>query len=152
MPERTTASQAQVPFNAEGCDDEEGRASQDKHAASRERAHDGALGVRRCEGTQTGLSCERYKPIHVRRVCDLTASAIRIFLHAFATSAMAAEAIGKPARPMGTLSFRDQATDGSIIQNNGPLHRPLHRRMAVSTGRRTGGSENQVAVRIDDVS
>lgn len=126
MPKWTTASQAQVPFNAEGREDEEGRAGQEKQAASRERAHEGGLGARRCEGTQTALSCERYEPIHVGRACDLTASAVRIFLDAFAASAMAPEAIGKSAGAMRALPFCDQATDHSIIQNNGTSHRALH--------------------------
>src|SRR5690348_5084380 len=60
--EWTTASQAQGPFNAEGSEDVEGRTSQDKQGASRERTHERALGAKRFEGRQSGRSWERYEP------------------------------------------------------------------------------------------
>lgn len=152
MPEWTTTSQAQGPFNAEGREDEDERAAQDKQTASREWVHEGKRGARRSESEQACLSCERDEPIHVRPARDLTASAIRIFLHALPASAMAAKAISKPAGAMRALPFGNQPAHGGIVQHRMASRRALHRRMTVSAGCRAGRSEYKVAVRIDEAA
>jgi len=115
MSEWRTVSQAQGPFNTEGRDDEEGRARQDKQAALRERTHEGKRRVRKSDSLWPRLGRERCEPNHVRSKRDLTASTIRIFLHALAATAMAAKAIGKPAGAMRALPFSNQAAHGAIV-------------------------------------
>ena len=82
--------------------------------------------------------------------CDLPGSAIVIFLHPFAASAMAAKAVGKPARAMRALTFGNETAHGGIVKNSWAPRRALHRHMTVPAGRRAGRSKYKVAVGIDD--
>ena len=50
--------------------------------------------------------------------CDLPGSAIVIFLHPFAASAMAAKAVGKPAWAMRPLTFGNETAHRGIVKNS----------------------------------